>query len=483
MGYSLLGRTAARGAEKFEALLRRPRAVPILVLLLWACAVLPNLALHSFIWEEGTNAEIARDVLAHSHFLVPIVYGIPWYEKPSLLPWLIAGVAVVSGQVNEWSARLPAMISVLLTALMVQGLTQRYASLPASLFAALCFLFSPLLLQKLAIAEPDTVITLLSFAAFVVWWNGIAAGGVSILRWIVCGLLLAALAMAKGPQPAGFFAVGTLAYLLVERRWRDLPGWFLCMMLPLAAVIAWGAAVYQPGVETTWLSYLRLALPNTLSGYLASNGHSAVSLVLQLLPATLILPVVVVARRQDRTRFVSALLLYSGACLAVLVPWPGFNARYAMPIAPSLAVLAGMGWDLLAKSNYSLVRWAAAALLCAFIVYRLVLVVAIMPLFPDRFGASRNDGMMLERAIGGDPAPAYCSGLSTNQLFYVRKPLHCLDERGLQSLDPPAWLLIPRSAAPAVARLRPDLEVRLAVETESGPRLAAMRVEKKSGEK
>jgi 4-amino-4-deoxy-L-arabinose transferase-like glycosyltransferase len=232
MVYSVRGHAAGKGAELLEGFLRRPRAVPIIVLLLWACAVLPNLTLPSFIWEEGTNAEIARDVLAHGHFLVPIVYGIPWVEKPSLLPWLIAGAAAVSGQVNEWSARLPAMISVLLTALMVQGLTRRYASLQASLFAALCFLFAPLLLQKLAIAEPDTLITLLSFAAFLVWWNGIAAGGVSILRWIVCGLLLAALVMAKGPQPAGFFALGTATYLMVERRWRDLPGWLLCMNRP-----------------------------------------------------------------------------------------------------------------------------------------------------------------------------------------------------------------------------------------------------------
>jgi hypothetical protein len=94
-----------------------------------------------------------------------------------------------------------------------------------------------------------------------------------------------------------------------------------------------------------------------------------------------------------------------------------------------------------------------------------------------------SDGMMLERAIAGDPAPAYCSDLSTNQLFYVRKPLQCLDERGLKSLDPPAWLLILRSAAPAFARLRPDPKIRLVVEMESGPQLAAVRIEKKSGEK
>jgi len=359
-----------------EGLLRRPQAAPVVVILLWAGAVLPNLTLHSFIWKEGTNAEIARDVVAHRHFLVPIVYGIPWSEKPSLLAWLIAGVAAVTGQVNEWSARLPAMISVLLTALMVQGLTRRYAGLPASLFAALCFLFSPLLLQKLTIAEPDTVVTLLSFAAFIVWWNGIAAGGVSIWRWIVCGLLLAVLAMAKGPQPAGFFALGTLAYLIVEHRWRDLPGWFLCMILPLATTIAWGAAVYQPGVETTWLSYARLVMLATLGGYIASNSYSAVSLVLQLLPATLVL-------------LALALLLYSSVCLAALVVWPGFSPRYAMPIAPALAVLDGMGWDLLAKTNHSAVRWAAATLLCAFIVHRLILMAVIMPVFSDRFGVAQ----------------------------------------------------------------------------------------------
>src|SRR5262249_19878010 len=256
-------------------------------------------------------------------------------------------------------------------------------------FAALCYLFSPLLLQKLTIAEPDTVVTLLSFAAFIVWWNGIAAGGGSVLGGVGCGLLLWVLALAKGAQAAGFFALSTLAYLIVEHRWRDLPGWFLCMILPLATTIAWGAAVYQPGVETTWLSYARLVMPATLGGYVASNSYSAVSLVLQLLLATLVLPFVVLARRKDCTGFALALLLYSSVCLAALVLWPGFSPRHAMPIAPALAVLAGMGWDLLAKTNHSAVRWAAATLLCAFIVYRLILMAVIMPVFSDRFGVAQ----------------------------------------------------------------------------------------------
>jgi 4-amino-4-deoxy-L-arabinose transferase-like glycosyltransferase len=167
-----------------EPYLHQRGAVPLLVVLLWACAVLPNLTVRSFIYEEGTNAEIARDVLAHGHFLKPIVYGVPWHEKPSLLGWLIAGFANLTGGVNEWSARLPAMVSVLITALLVQSVTRRYGSLNASLFAALSFVFCPLLLQKLTIAEPDTLITLLSFAALLLWWDGVASGRLTILRWI-----------------------------------------------------------------------------------------------------------------------------------------------------------------------------------------------------------------------------------------------------------------------------------------------------------
>jgi 4-amino-4-deoxy-L-arabinose transferase-like glycosyltransferase len=490
MAYAGLGLAADKGAGLPERFLRRPGAAPIVVVLLWACAVFPNLALRSFIYEEGTNAGIGRDVWEHGHFLVPILYGIPWHEKPSLFSWLIAGAAAVTGQVNEWSARLPAMISVLLTALLVQRLTRRYASLQASLFAALCFVFAPLLLQKLTIAEPDTVIALLSFAAFVVWWNGIAAGGVSILRWIVCGVLLAILAMAKGPQPVGFFALGTAAYLILERRWRDLPGWFLCMVLPLAATVAWGAAVYQKGDETQWLNYARLNWPYpTLLSYIVSNGRSTVSLLLELLPATLILPFVISAWRRNRTEpastpIVGALLLYSGLCTAALVVWPGFASRYAMPIAPSMAVLAGIGWDLLAKSNHFLWQRIAATVLGALVVYQLVLVTVIVPFLSDRFGASRIDGLALDRAVGADADPAYCFGydrIDTNTMFYVRKPLHYgFDEK---SVTPPAWLLIPRANMAAFARLRPDLDVRTDVETSWGEQLAAVRIDKKSGEK
>lgn len=474
-------------APPWATLLDRPGAVTIVIVVLWACAVLPSLTARSFIWEEGTNAELARDVLAHGRFLAPMLYGSPWHEKPSLLPWLIAGVAFLTGGVNEWAARLPAMVSVLLTALLVKALTRRYASAAASLLAALCFLFAPLVLQKLTIAEPDTVITLLSFAAFLVWWRAAASGDVPMTNWVLCGLLLAVAAMAKGPQPAGFFVLGTALYLLVKRRWRDLPGWTLCTIMPLAAAIGWGIAVYEPGDEATWLSYARLSAPKSLAGYAARNSYHAIGLFLELLPMTLILPFAGFARPRDndevKAPVVVPLLLYGGVSTIVLVLWPGFNSRYAMPIAPALAVLTGIAWDRLTQSKVSRLPKIVSTILGALIIYQLALVTFVMPSLPHRFGASREDGVALERAVDGNPAPVYCVTLDTNQLFYVRKPLRCLDAAAQLSLIPPAWLLIPRNSVAGFAQLRPDLDVRILTETGSGPQLAAVRIDRKSAER
>jgi 4-amino-4-deoxy-L-arabinose transferase-like glycosyltransferase len=466
------------------AYLQRPGIVPALIVLLWACAVLPNLTVRSFIYEEGTNAEIARDVLAHGHFLQPIVYGVLWHDKPSLLSWLIAGVALVTGGVNEWSARLPVMLSVLITALLVQRVTRRYASPAASLFAALSFLFCPLLLQKLTVSEPDVIVTVLSFAALVVWWDGAALGKVTLWRWVSCGLLLGALALVKGPQPAAFFGLGTAAYLLIERRWRDLPGWFLCMICPAAAFVAWVAAVYHPGYENTWLGYGRFLYRPAFFDYLARNSRNTVSLFLELLPASLLLPFIPWPwrRRTDRhavAAVVAPFVLYSGVCTAILVLWPGFTSRYAMPMAPSLAVLAGIAWDRLEKSRYAVMRRVSAVAVSLLAAYQILLVVVIMPLFADRFAETRLAGEAIGRAIRAAPAPAYGVWLDTDVLFYSKIPLQRLEMNGLAVISPPAWLVIPAENLDEVGRLRPDLKLTVAVGPLTEKQLTATRLERK----
>ncbi|MGZ5019958.1 MAG: ArnT family glycosyltransferase, partial [Chthoniobacterales bacterium] len=114
-----------------------------LLIFVFALAVLPNLTVRSFVWEEGRCAVLARDILVRGDLLHPSVFGQRWALNPALLPWMIAGVAHLIGEVNEWSARLPAMVAVLITALLVLQFTRRFASEGAALFASGCFVFCP----------------------------------------------------------------------------------------------------------------------------------------------------------------------------------------------------------------------------------------------------------------------------------------------------------------------------------------------------
>jgi len=462
---------------------RRPEARTLIIVLLWAWASLSNVTMHSFIWEEGTNAVIARQILTGTDWLPPVVYGLREIDKPYLLAWLIAAVALVTGEVGEWSARLPVMISVLLTALLVQSVTRRYASLNASLFAALAFLFAPLLLRKLRIAEPDVIVTLLSFSAFVVWWNGVESNRMTLRRWIGCGCLLALLTLTKGPMPLGFFALGVTAYVALERRWRDIPGLFVCMSIPAIVALAWGIAVYQTGDERTWLMVHGM-ITRTWSDYLAHNPRKALSLVLELMPAVLLAPFAAQlwwggSATSPGPRIIKPLILYSVLCAGVIVFWPGFAGRYAMPIAPAVAVLGGIGWDALTTTRYSRLKWIAGGLVTIFVGYQLALVTVVIPIYADRFGATRSDGEAMERAVRATPAPVFCTDFASNQLFYVRIPMRCLDRAGLASLEAPAWLLVPQYELSQIGSLRPDLKIETVIATKSGHHLVAARAEKR----
>jgi len=109
--------------------------------------------------------------------------------------------------------------------------------------------------------------------------------------------------------------------------------------------------------------------------------------------------------------------------------------------------------------------------------YQLVLVTLVMPVFSDRFGASRLAGTAIEAAIAANPAPAYCTGLDTNQLFYMLTPISCIDPPKMNSLLLPAWLVTPRLLLDGFVSLRPDMKVGDMLQTRSGSELVAARLE------
>lgn len=68
--------------------------------------------------DEPRYAQVAREMLARHDLITPTLGGLPWFEKPPLLYWLMIAAYRVFG-VNEYAARLGPAICGLLTALFV----------------------------------------------------------------------------------------------------------------------------------------------------------------------------------------------------------------------------------------------------------------------------------------------------------------------------------------------------------------------------
>src|SRR5438105_525950 len=71
--------------------------------------------------DEPRYAEVAREMLARRDFITPALGGLPWFEKPPLLYWIMILSYRVLG-VSEYAARLGPAICGLLTGLFVYWL-------------------------------------------------------------------------------------------------------------------------------------------------------------------------------------------------------------------------------------------------------------------------------------------------------------------------------------------------------------------------
>ena len=82
----------------------------IAVFYLWGLGLLPLLGP-----DEPRYAEVAREMLVRNDLITPTLGGLPWFEKPPLLYWLMMAAYRVLG-VTEYAARLGPAICGLLTA-------------------------------------------------------------------------------------------------------------------------------------------------------------------------------------------------------------------------------------------------------------------------------------------------------------------------------------------------------------------------------
>ncbi len=120
-------------------------------------------------YDEGMNAEIAREMTATGRWLVPYFNGVPYFEKPPFVYWLTAVSFQIFGT-SEWAGRLPIVLSGLVGVLALYALVRLWGDSRAAVYAALSlvtafgyFLYSRTIMLDIPLTA-FLVVTLLAFS-------------------------------------------------------------------------------------------------------------------------------------------------------------------------------------------------------------------------------------------------------------------------------------------------------------------------------
>jgi 4-amino-4-deoxy-L-arabinose transferase-like glycosyltransferase len=331
--------------NRFQALL--------LVCVVWAAIYLPGLGSAELKGEEGRRILPAITMLETGKYLVPYVGGKPFLRKPPLINWVIAGVFKVTGVRNEWTARLPSVLSVLALAITIVALSGRpgWLTVQASVVAALLFLTQVATVEKGRLAEIEALYFSLTGIAIVCWMAWWAQGRSPWLWWIVPHLVLGVSLLAKGPLPNLLFYYAIVVAVLwrageLRRLWH--PAHFIGLALMAGIMAAW-AIPYKndPGVAqlaaNVWreqsLGRLRMPAQFDWTGWLG-NFPRALS---NHLPWVLFAPLL--WRRDFLALGSREWALFGGTRLAVVVSFfgilllPGMLPRYTLSLLAPFAVL------------------------------------------------------------------------------------------------------------------------------------------------
>jgi 4-amino-4-deoxy-L-arabinose transferase-like glycosyltransferase len=316
--------------------------------------------------DEPRYAEVAREMFVRRDFITPTLGGVPWFEKPPLLYWLMMASYRVFG-VSEFSARLGPALCGLATAAFVWWMAR---SVPIaewhgenkSKFAnwsTLVFLSSTGAIVFSRAASFDIVLTMTltgAFSCFFVWdlrtKSNFASGK---HRNLLAGFyfLLGLSLLAKGLVGVVVALLVISAFYLFRSEWpphalfKSLV-WGIPIVLAVAGVW-YGAMLYRYG----WLFFDQFIVQHHFARFLTNKYHHPQPfyfylpiLALLALPWTLVLAGSILSLRlrdlranspRDRLRLFSLIVV-----VAVVVPFSVSGSKlpaYILPCLPAVALL------------------------------------------------------------------------------------------------------------------------------------------------
>jgi 4-amino-4-deoxy-L-arabinose transferase-like glycosyltransferase len=311
---------------------------------------LPRLTALPVCGEESRWATAAREMLRTGDWLVPRQQGQVFPDRPPLGMWPMAAIGGLRGDVDAWAIRLPSVLAVLATSLLVCAYASQFLSRWGALLAGLAYPTMGQVLQLGGLGESDAQFAFYVTASLLVWHAGYQRKLPPEYVW-AAGYALAALgALVKGLQAPAYFVGATWFYLVVQRDWRWLVSW-RHFLGSTAFVVVLGAWQIPYIFATGWTTGLAMWTNGPthrfhLDGLLLHLATYPVETLVCTLPWSPLLLIYFNRAWRKKLGDAQPFVLFVALAAAVCYPsvWLAATARgrYFMPLYPCLAVLAGV---------------------------------------------------------------------------------------------------------------------------------------------
>lgn len=332
---------------------------------LWGLGLLPLVGP-----DEPRYAEVAREMFSRHDLITPTLGGLPWFEKPPLLYWLMMAGYRLFG-VSEFAARVGPAICGLITAGFVYwiantlqdtgGLSlqaEEQGREDAGRHSALVWLTSLGAIVFSRGASFDIVVTMTltgAFACFFIWHARNSSDRPALLFLIGFYLLVGLSLLAKGligiVIPAGVIGL----YFLCRREWpgrRFMVSW--CWGVPLAFAVAavwFGPMLARHG----WIFFDQFIIQHHFARFVSNKYHHPAPFYFYLLvlialavPWTIFLGASIVSSRRFNWRGqapADRLRVFALCWLVVPLVFFSFSGSkltaYILPALPAVALLVG----------------------------------------------------------------------------------------------------------------------------------------------
>src|SRR5438270_9344937 len=276
----------------------------LIVILIWAALYLPALGTLAIKGEEGRRVLPGIAMLVTGNYLVPQVGGAAYFRKPPLINWLAARSFKIFGTRNEWTARAPSVLCVLLVAIAFVTVAQLSLCSRGSTIAALMLLINAGIIEKGRLAEIEALYVSLCALAIIFLLSFWLQKKSPWLIWTVPFVFLGLGILAKGPVHLLFFYGVVIAVIWKERNWRALfhPAHLVGILIMLGIFAAWAIPFLEAAGHATATTKWSQQFTGRLRGTDFQFGRWILNIphgTFYLLPWILFLPLVRFENRSE----------------------------------------------------------------------------------------------------------------------------------------------------------------------------------------